>query len=209
MAMLTTETIGGELYRYYPLGKHVVRAIGVCGSRPTFKYTRIEITGTLERLAAGENLDEIVAGYKGRVSREAILEAGQISHRTVFESTSKSGGCVVIVLDEQLLGRNSLYEQGKSLITQETTELYERSQSYLLRHAVSFTALRAAGHHRTMIETPPRPKTRSTTQLQRLLALGGSTTPTRPRYARGISTLPGTPGNSIVISRSSLTRPLH
>jgi len=78
MAKLITETIGGELYRYYPLGKHVVRAIGVCGGRPTFKYTRIEITGTLERLAAGEGLDEIVVGYKGRVSREAILEAGQI-----------------------------------------------------------------------------------------------------------------------------------
>lgn len=78
MAMLIAETVGGELYQYYPLGKHVVRAIGVCGGRPTFKYTRIEITGTLERLAAGENLDEIVAGYQGRVSREAILEAGQI-----------------------------------------------------------------------------------------------------------------------------------
>ena len=48
---------------------------GVCGGRPTFKYTRIEIAGTLERLAAGEGIDEIVAGYRGRVSREAILEA--------------------------------------------------------------------------------------------------------------------------------------
>lgn len=78
MAMLITETIGGEPYQYHPLGKHVVRAIGVCGGRPTFKCTRIEITGTLERLAAGESLDEIVAGYQGRVSREAILEAGRI-----------------------------------------------------------------------------------------------------------------------------------
>ncbi|MCI0388380.1 MAG: DUF433 domain-containing protein [Acidobacteria bacterium] len=78
MAKLVTETIGGELYQYYPLGKHVVRAIGVCGGRPTFKHTRIEITGTLERLAAGESLDEIVAGYRGRVPREAILEAGRI-----------------------------------------------------------------------------------------------------------------------------------
>ncbi len=42
---------------------------------PTFKYTRIEITGTLDRLAAGENLDQIVAGYRGRVPREAIIEA--------------------------------------------------------------------------------------------------------------------------------------
>jgi uncharacterized protein (DUF433 family) len=52
--------------------------VGVCGGRPTFKYTRIEIAGTLERLAAGENVDEMVAGYRGRVSREAILEAIQI-----------------------------------------------------------------------------------------------------------------------------------
>lgn len=75
MSELITEMVGGELYEYYPLGTHVVRAIGVCGGRPTFKYTRIEITGTLERLAAGESLDEVVKGYRGRVSREAIIEA--------------------------------------------------------------------------------------------------------------------------------------
>ena len=75
MAKLITEMVGGEVYQYYPLGEHVVRAVGVCGGRPTFKYTRIEITGTLERLAAGESIDEIVRGYRGRVSREAIVEA--------------------------------------------------------------------------------------------------------------------------------------
>lgn len=75
MAELITEMVGGEPYRYHPLGDSVVRAVGVCGGRPTFKYTRIEITGTLERLAVGENLDAIVEGYRGRVSREAILEA--------------------------------------------------------------------------------------------------------------------------------------
>jgi uncharacterized protein (DUF433 family) len=73
-----TEIINGELYQYYPLGKHVVRAVGVCGGRPTFKHTRIEIAGMLDRLAAGESIDEIVAGYRGRVSREAIIEAIQI-----------------------------------------------------------------------------------------------------------------------------------
>lgn len=75
MAALITETIGGEVYQYYPMGEHVVRAIGVCGGRPTFKYTRIEITGTLDRLAAGETIDEIASGYQGRVSRNAIIEA--------------------------------------------------------------------------------------------------------------------------------------
>jgi uncharacterized protein (DUF433 family) len=72
------EVVSGELYQYYPLGKYVVRAVGVCSGRPTFKYTRIEITGTLDRLAAGESLDEIVDGYRGRVSREAVIEAIQI-----------------------------------------------------------------------------------------------------------------------------------
>lgn len=88
MVMLITETIGGEVYQYYPLGKHVVCAIGVCGGRPTFKYTRIEITGTLERVAAGENLDEVVASYQGRVSREAILEASRIVTQRVLNQNT-------------------------------------------------------------------------------------------------------------------------
>jgi uncharacterized protein (DUF433 family) len=81
MAQVMTEMIGGEVYQYYPLGEHVVGALGVCGGRPTFKYTRIEITGTLERLAAGEPVDAIVTGYNGRVSLEAIQEASQIVTR--------------------------------------------------------------------------------------------------------------------------------
>jgi uncharacterized protein (DUF433 family) len=78
MAELVKEVVNGEPYQYYPLGEHVVRAVGVCGGRPTFKYTRIEIIGTLDRLAAGESLDRIVAGYRGHVSREAVIEAVQI-----------------------------------------------------------------------------------------------------------------------------------
>lgn len=81
MNELITEAVKGEPYQYYPLGKHVVRAVGVCGGRPTFKYTRIEITGTLDRLAVGESLDTIVAGYRGRVPREAVIEAIQVNLR--------------------------------------------------------------------------------------------------------------------------------
>ncbi len=75
MATLVTEFVGGEPYQYYPMGEYVVRALGVCGGRPTFKYTRIDITGALDRLAAGEHIDKVVAGYRGRVSKEAVLEA--------------------------------------------------------------------------------------------------------------------------------------
>ena len=35
MIALVTETLGGEPYQYVPLGEHVVRAMGVCGGRPT------------------------------------------------------------------------------------------------------------------------------------------------------------------------------
>ncbi len=84
MTKASTEIINGEPYEYYPLGEHVVRAPGVCGGRPTFKYTRIEIAGALDRVAAGETLDEIVRGYRGRVSREAVMEAIQlVAHRFV------------------------------------------------------------------------------------------------------------------------------
>lgn len=78
MAQLITEMVAKEPYQYYPFGKFVVRAPGVCGGRPTFKYTRIEITGTLDRLAAGESMDEIITGYRNKVSREAVIEAIQL-----------------------------------------------------------------------------------------------------------------------------------
>ncbi len=78
------EKVGGELYEYVSLGRYVVRAIGVCGSRPTFKYTRIEVAGALGRLASGENIETIVAGYGGRVSREAMQEAIRV-HTTSEE----------------------------------------------------------------------------------------------------------------------------
>lgn len=83
---IVTEDYGGESYSYVPLGNHVVRAIGVCGGRPTFKYTRIEVAGVLECIAAGERIDDLVTGYQGRVPREAILEAIEIANREFVNS---------------------------------------------------------------------------------------------------------------------------
>src|SRR5438552_2124320 len=72
---LKTELVGGEEYSYYPLGQYIVQAPGVCGGRPTFKYTRIEASGILFRLSNDESIDSILEGFKGRISREGILEA--------------------------------------------------------------------------------------------------------------------------------------
>jgi len=72
---LVREEIGDQVYEYIPLGKYIVSAPGVCRGRPTFKYTRIEVAGILDRVAAGYPIDEIVAGFKGRFSRAALEEA--------------------------------------------------------------------------------------------------------------------------------------
>lgn len=76
-----TEIVGGDEYTYVPLGKYIVRAIGVCGGRPTFKYTRIEVAGVLGLLGSGETIDNIVTGYQGRVPREALQEAVDLAVR--------------------------------------------------------------------------------------------------------------------------------
>lgn len=82
MFVTVTEIVGGEPYRYFPLGEHVVSAEGVCGGRPTFKYTRIEVSGILARVKT-EGIDAVVEDLGGRISREAILEAGRIASKPV------------------------------------------------------------------------------------------------------------------------------
>ena len=59
------EVVGGELSEYYPLGDYIVTAPGVCGGRPTFKYTRIEVEVVLDLVAAGEALDRLVKNFQG------------------------------------------------------------------------------------------------------------------------------------------------
>src|SRR5215468_4650967 len=58
------EVVGGEPYEYYPVGRHIVVAPGVCGGRPTFKYTRIDVRHALNLLAAGRSIERVAEGYK-------------------------------------------------------------------------------------------------------------------------------------------------
>ncbi|MFC1835711.1 DUF433 domain-containing protein [Thermodesulfobacteriota bacterium] len=88
MADLVKEILDGEPYEYYPIGNCIVSAADVCGGRPTFKYTRIEVSGTLDRIDAGEDIDAVVEGYRGLVSREAILEAIRLATNHSFSSVA-------------------------------------------------------------------------------------------------------------------------
>ena len=71
---LLRETVGGEPYEYYPVGRYVVIAPGVCGGRPTFKHTRIDVRHALRLLAGGRPIDQVARGYQIPVAavREAL-----------------------------------------------------------------------------------------------------------------------------------------
>jgi len=88
---LTSEIYGGELYEYYPLGKYIVAAPGVCGGRPTFKYTRLEVRMILAYLAEGRTIAEIVQDYgRKELTSEAISEAIWLSSQTLVKTLSVS-----------------------------------------------------------------------------------------------------------------------
>jgi uncharacterized protein (DUF433 family) len=74
---LVSEMVGGEPYEYYPLGEHIVAAQGVCGGRPTFKYTRIDVHHALGRLCMGWTTEQVAESYKLPVA--AIHEALHLS----------------------------------------------------------------------------------------------------------------------------------
>jgi uncharacterized protein (DUF433 family) len=65
---------GGDDYDYYPIGTHVVIAPGVCGGRPTFRGTRIEVETILEWLRDGRTITDILEGYPS-LTRKAVKEA--------------------------------------------------------------------------------------------------------------------------------------
>lgn len=74
---LIREMVAGEPYEYYPLGQYIVVAPGVCGGRPTFKYTRIDVRHALSLLAAGRTVEQVAHGYN--VPLEAVQEALELA----------------------------------------------------------------------------------------------------------------------------------
>jgi uncharacterized protein (DUF433 family) len=85
---LVQERYGGELYEYYPLGQYIVAAPGVCGGRPTFKYTRLEATMILARLSRGETVEELLQAYAAsKLNAEAIYEAIHLASQALLQVT--------------------------------------------------------------------------------------------------------------------------
>jgi uncharacterized protein (DUF433 family) len=73
---LIREIVGDVSYEYYPLGEYVVVAPGVCGGRPTFKYTRLEVSQILALLGVGYSIEELIDQYEAsRLTHAAVQEA--------------------------------------------------------------------------------------------------------------------------------------
>jgi uncharacterized protein (DUF433 family) len=88
VAELVRERYGGEIYEYYALGQHIVAAPGVCGGRPTFKYTRLEATMILARLSHGETVEELLQAYAAsKLSAEAIDETIHLATQALLQMT--------------------------------------------------------------------------------------------------------------------------
>ena len=74
----------GCVYEYYPLGKYIVMAPGVCGGRPTFKGTRIEVQVILDWLRMGRSIERILKGYPS-LTRAAVEEAVELATQAFLE----------------------------------------------------------------------------------------------------------------------------
>ena len=86
---LVREVQGDDVYEYYPLGEYVVIAPGVCGGRPTFKGTRVEVEVVLDWLRAGRTIERILEGYPS-LTRTAVEEAIALAARTLVERYTRS-----------------------------------------------------------------------------------------------------------------------
>ncbi len=87
---LVHELVGGEPYEYYPLGKYVVSAHGVCGGRPTFKYTRLEVSVVLDLLASGWTIERLTREYaKSHLTPEAVMEAVQLAKQALINAAAE------------------------------------------------------------------------------------------------------------------------
>jgi uncharacterized protein (DUF433 family) len=80
---LVSEIYGGEPYEYHPLGEHIVSAPGVCGGRPTFKYTRIDVHYAMALLSGGWTVEAVAQSY--RVPVEVVQEAIDLAVTALYK----------------------------------------------------------------------------------------------------------------------------
>jgi len=71
------------------LGRFIVADPKICHGKPTYKGTRIMVWQILEALADGESVAQLVKGWGGRVSREAILETIRLAGASLLNGQGR------------------------------------------------------------------------------------------------------------------------
>ena len=84
-AELVREMWGEDVYEYVPLGEYVVAAPGICGGRPTLKYTRMDARWVIGWLKLGRTPEDLAATH--RVPVEAIHEVVALQHVYDYEQS--------------------------------------------------------------------------------------------------------------------------
>jgi uncharacterized protein (DUF433 family) len=82
---LVREILHCEAYEYYPLGKYIVAAPGVCGGRPTIKYHRLDALHIIGFLKRGDNPEQIARNY--RIPVAAVREAVELASIYDYEES--------------------------------------------------------------------------------------------------------------------------
>jgi uncharacterized protein (DUF433 family) len=82
---LISEIVGGEIYEYFPLGKYIVAARGVCGGLPTIKYHRLDAHWVMGYLESGKNEEWIAREFE--IPIEAIREVVELSNVYDYEKS--------------------------------------------------------------------------------------------------------------------------
>ena len=82
---LVRETLDGEAYEYYPLGKYIVAAPGVSGGRPTIKYHRLDALHIIGFLKRGDTPNQIARNYHIPVG--AVHEAVELASLYDYEES--------------------------------------------------------------------------------------------------------------------------
>jgi uncharacterized protein (DUF433 family) len=82
---LVREILHGEPYEYYPLGKYIVAAPGVCGGRPTIKYHRLDALHIIGFLKRGDSPKLIARNY--RIPLAAVHEAVELASLYDYEES--------------------------------------------------------------------------------------------------------------------------
>ena len=84
---LVSEDLNGQVYQYYPLGKYVVAAPGVCGGRPTLKGRRLDARHVMGYLRTGDTPEQLAQDFK--LPLEAIQEVVELAKVYDYEKSHK------------------------------------------------------------------------------------------------------------------------